>query len=64
MKLLGALLENIGAITGIWGVFLLLLNKRARGVPWLLGIALICLLLGSSIADARSPNPPQGSETP
>lgn len=48
-QLLGGLLENFGAIAGLWGILWMLWDHRARAPEWLLGWALVFLIAGSAI---------------
>jgi hypothetical protein len=47
---MGAVLLNIGAIVGIWGIFWYLWDRYASAPGWLLGVAIVCLLAGVALS--------------
>ena len=46
---LGALIADIGFVVTLWGGIWLLWDKRAIAPGWLLGIGLVCLLVGGGV---------------
>jgi hypothetical protein len=45
-----AILLNIGAILGLWGVVWLLWDKYSNAPGWLLGIGLVTLIVGGYLS--------------
>ena len=47
---MSGVLLNIGAIAGIWGVLWFMWDHYASAPGWLLGTAIVCLIVGSALS--------------